>query len=77
MIYKLVLGDWSEDGHGISKNILGPSTRKQFSFFLAFALFFRFIIFFTFILDVLEIIFTLLCRHFIHTLSVKAMTDGR
>lgn len=22
MIYKLVLGDWSEDGHGISKNIL-------------------------------------------------------
>lgn len=22
MIYKLVLGDWSEDGHGISRNIL-------------------------------------------------------
>lgn len=22
MIYKLVLGDWSEDGHGISKDVL-------------------------------------------------------
>ena len=22
MIYKLILGDWSEDGHGISRNIL-------------------------------------------------------